>query len=91
MEAGFISLMRKLAPDLTDEMTRRALILERISALQPIGRRQLASRRGRHTALCCDHILVARRGHPPLFQCRGCGLCLVAGVFAASFAPDTDL
>ena len=44
MEAGFISLMRKLAPDLTDEMTRRALILERISALQPIGRRQLASR-----------------------------------------------
>ena len=42
MDRDFISLMRKLAPDLTDEMTRRALILERISALQPVGRRQLA-------------------------------------------------
>ena len=42
MERDFISLMRKLAPDLTDEMTRRAMILERISALQPVGRRQLA-------------------------------------------------
>ena len=36
--------MRKLAPDLTNEMTRRALILERISVLQPVGRRQLAAR-----------------------------------------------
>ncbi len=44
MEAGFITLMRKLAPDLTEEMTRRALILERISALQPVGRRQLAAK-----------------------------------------------
>lgn len=44
MDTGFITLMRKLAPDLTDEMTRRALILERISALQPVGRRQLATR-----------------------------------------------
>ena len=44
MESGFITLMRKLAPDLTEEMTRRALILERISVLQPVGRRQLAAR-----------------------------------------------
>ena len=44
MDTGFITLMRKLAPDLTEEMTRRALILERISVLQPVGRRQLASR-----------------------------------------------
>ena len=44
MDAGFITLMRKLAPDLTEEMTRRALILERISVLQPVGRRQLAAR-----------------------------------------------
>ena len=44
MESSFIGLMRKLAPDLTEEMTRRALILERISALQPVGRRQLANR-----------------------------------------------
>ena len=43
-DTGFISLMRKLAPDLTEEMTRRALILERISVLQPVGRRQLATR-----------------------------------------------
>lgn len=44
MDQEFITLMRKLAPDLTDEITRRALILERIAALQPVGRRQLASR-----------------------------------------------
>ena len=33
MDPGFITLMRKLAPDLTDEITRRALILERIAAV----------------------------------------------------------
>ena len=44
MDSGFITLMRKLAPDLTDEITRRALILERIASLQPVGRRQLAVR-----------------------------------------------
>ena len=44
MESNLISMMRKLAPDLTDEMTRRAMILERISALQPVGRRQLAAK-----------------------------------------------
>ena len=44
MDSGFITLMRKLAPDLIEEITRRALILERIAALQPVGRRQLASR-----------------------------------------------
>jgi len=44
MDTGFITMMRKLAPDLIDEMTRRAMILERIAVLQPVGRRQLASR-----------------------------------------------
>ena len=44
LDTEFIPLMRKLAPDLTAEMTRRALILERISVLQPVGRRQLAAR-----------------------------------------------
>ena len=44
MDADLIQMMRRLAPDLTEEMTRRALILERISALQPVGRRQLAAR-----------------------------------------------
>ena len=44
MDPGIITLMRKLAPDLIDEITRRALILERIAALQPVGRRQLAAR-----------------------------------------------
>ena len=44
MDPGFITLMRKLAPDLIDEITRRALILERIAALQPVGRRQLAAK-----------------------------------------------
>ncbi len=44
MDADLITLMRRLAPDLIDEITRRALILERIAALQPVGRRQLAQR-----------------------------------------------
>ena len=42
MAADLLTLMRKLAPDLTEEMTRRALILDRISVMQPVGRRQLA-------------------------------------------------
>ncbi len=40
----YLAMMRKIAPDLTEEMVRRAMILERISALQPVGRRQLAQR-----------------------------------------------
>ena len=44
MDTGFITLMRKMAPDLTEQMTRRAMILERISVMQPVGRRQLATR-----------------------------------------------
>ncbi|MBQ8536966.1 MAG: hypothetical protein IJ461_06130 [Clostridia bacterium] len=36
--------MQSLAPDLAEEMSRRALVLERIAALQPVGRRQLAAR-----------------------------------------------
>ena len=44
MAADYITLMRALAPDLTDEMTRRALILDRIAIMQPVGRRQLATR-----------------------------------------------
>ena len=44
MDPGFITLMRKLAPDLFDEITRRALILDRIASLQPVGRRQLAAK-----------------------------------------------
>lgn len=42
MASDLLTLMRKLAPDLTDEMARRALILERIAVMQPVGRRQLA-------------------------------------------------
>ena len=43
MEKQWISLMQRLAPDLTEEMARRALMLERIFSLQPVGRRQLAA------------------------------------------------
>ena len=35
MASDLLTLMRKLAPDLTDEMARRALILERIAVMQP--------------------------------------------------------
>lgn len=40
----YFSLMQRLAPDLAQEIERRALVLERIGALQPVGRRQLATR-----------------------------------------------
>ena len=43
-EADFLLLMQRLAPDLAEELARRALILERIAVLQPVGRRQLAAR-----------------------------------------------
>ena len=44
MQNDFLGLMQSLAPDLAEEMGRRALVLERIAALQPVGRRQLAAR-----------------------------------------------
>lgn len=44
MQDDYFALMQKLAPDLAQEMERRALVLERIGALQPVGRRQLAAR-----------------------------------------------
>ena len=44
MQNDYFALMQKLAPDLAQEMERRALVLERIGALQPVGRRQLAAR-----------------------------------------------
>ena len=44
MQNDYFALMQRLAPDLAQEMERRALVLERIGALQPVGRRQLAAR-----------------------------------------------
>ncbi len=44
MQEDFLLLMQRLAPDLAQEMARRAMVLERIAALEPVGRRQLASR-----------------------------------------------
>ena len=43
MQEDFVRLMRQLAPDLAEEMALRSLVLERIAALAPIGRRQLAA------------------------------------------------
>ena len=40
----YFSLMQKLAPDLAQEIERRALVLERIDALLPVGRRVLSGR-----------------------------------------------
>ena len=42
MEQDTLHMMSMLAPDLLDEMARRAWVLERIATLQPIGRRALA-------------------------------------------------
>ncbi|MBQ8201396.1 MAG: DNA-binding transcriptional regulator [Clostridia bacterium] len=44
MQDGFVQLMQALAPDLAREMTLRALVLERIAAMAPVGRRQLAAK-----------------------------------------------
>ncbi len=44
MQEDFLDLMQHLAPDLAREMGLRALVLERIAVLQPVGRRQLATR-----------------------------------------------
>ena len=44
MQNEYFTLMQQLAPDLAQEIERRALVLERISALAPVGRRQLALR-----------------------------------------------
>ncbi|MDD3334159.1 MAG: sugar-binding domain-containing protein [Eubacteriales bacterium] len=44
MADDYFTLMQRLAPDLAQEMERRALVLERIGALQPVGRRLLAAR-----------------------------------------------
>lgn len=46
MQGGFVQLMQTLAPDLAQEMALRALVLERIAAMAPVGRRQLAARLG---------------------------------------------
>lgn len=46
MQDGFVQLMQTLAPDLAQEMALRALVLERIAAMAPVGRRQLAARLG---------------------------------------------
>lgn len=44
MQDDYFTLMQKLAPDLAQQIERRALVLERIGALQPVGRRLLATR-----------------------------------------------
>ncbi len=44
MQDDYFTLMQKLAPDLAQQIERRALVLERIGAMQPVGRRVLASR-----------------------------------------------
>ncbi len=44
MQDDYFTLMQKLAPDLAGQIERRALVLERIEALQPVGRRLLATR-----------------------------------------------
>ena len=44
MHDDYFHLMQTLAPDLAQQIERRALVLERIGALQPVGRRVLATR-----------------------------------------------
>ena len=46
MDEGTLSLINLLAPDLMDALVNRAMVLERISILQPVGRRALAQRMG---------------------------------------------
>ena len=44
MQDDYFALMQTVAPDLAEQIERRALVLERIDALQPVGRRMLAGR-----------------------------------------------
>ena len=44
MEDDYFTLMQRLAPDLAEQIGHRALVLEQIEALQPVGRRLLAAR-----------------------------------------------
>ena len=44
MDTSILGTLAMLAPDLMEEMELRALILERVAALEPIGRRALAQR-----------------------------------------------
>ena len=44
MDTKTLELLHRLAPDLMDRMMLRALVLERIAALAPVGRRALAQR-----------------------------------------------
>ena len=44
MDTSVLDMLATLAPDLMEEMELRALVLERVAALEPIGRRALAVR-----------------------------------------------
>ena len=44
MDTSILSTLSMIAPDLMQEMELRALVLERVAALEPIGRRALAQR-----------------------------------------------
>ena len=44
MQEDFVQLMSRLAPELVSEIALRALVLERVSVMGPVGRRQLAER-----------------------------------------------
>ncbi len=46
MDENTLSLIMSLAPDLMEALVSRALVLERISILQPVGRRALSQRMG---------------------------------------------
>lgn len=44
MDGATVKLLTNLAPELMDGIVARAMALERISVLQPVGRRALAQR-----------------------------------------------
>ena len=46
MDRSLLNAISRMAPDLMDQLISRALILERLSLLQPAGRRQLAQKLG---------------------------------------------
>ena len=44
MDTSMLGTLSQIAPDLMEEIELRALVLERVAALAPIGRRALAAR-----------------------------------------------
>jgi len=98
MQDDYFALMQKLAPDLAQQIEHRALVLERVAALQPVGRRLLAARlnlpeREVRTvaALLKEHGLVSFDSAGMILTPEGSGILAVARRFSRDMRGLTGL